>query len=95
MKLLIVIWLLNIQSGLTQPGKVLLKNESKVLFDDYMEKLEMEIRKDNKKTACLYSSSAYDIIKKNAPSLKSLEPYYKWTEIRDVLISTQEEYCNG
>ena len=64
-------------------------------LNNSLNSLEEYQRQGNQSGICLEAIKSEKIIIKNIKNLKKIEPYYDWVNIRNVLISIQNDTCKG
>ena len=62
-------------------------------FDMRLENIEKGIKLQDKKLICTESKQALGIITDNINSLKRIEPYYNWEEIRKAIQNKAIKHC--
>ncbi len=63
------------------------------LLNKNLEALENGINGSNSKEICLKLKESIQIITNKNSDLKSLEPYYHWHDINEVLVKLLKNYC--
>ncbi len=67
--------------------------KSLIIFNEKLESLDLNLRAGDKISTCEDSKEALTISQLNSFHFKSLEPYYKWKEINELLKTIAIEYC--
>ena len=57
-----------------------------------LERLEIDLRGNVYKKACLEAAKTAELIKNNYNELKAIEPYYNWLEIKKTLNGISKKY---
>ena len=63
------------------------------LFNELMNKVEYNLRKNDTSEACLNSSKASDLITSNITSLRNIQPNYDWNKINELLQIIPIQLC--
>ena len=67
--------------------------KSLIIFNERLESLDLNLRAGDKLSTCEDSKEALTISQLNSFHFKSLEPYYKWEDINELLKTIAIEYC--